>query len=207
MSIVPQDSPTLFDGQVCTKCAVWKPFSEYHVDRKKANGRHCYCKECSRLVRSQYYKENKVDLDAKAIRYQRDHRGGWYQRRLEKHRVLHSSQPKYSSDEERRAARRLKKRLWQQQNKPLVKAMQHRRRSARVNAPGSFSAQEWERLCAQYGNVCLCCKEAKPLHADHVVPLSRGGTNDIGNIQPLCKSCNSSKWARTIDYRLTFHNS
>jgi 5-methylcytosine-specific restriction endonuclease McrA len=40
------------------------------------------------------------------------------------------------------------------------------------------------------------------LTEDHVVPLSLGGSNDIDNIQPLCKSCNSSKRGRHIDYRL-----
>jgi 5-methylcytosine-specific restriction endonuclease McrA len=36
----------------------------------------------------------------------------------------------------------------------------------------------------------LCCGEAKPLTVDHVVPVSKGGSNDISNIQPLCLECN-----------------
>jgi 5-methylcytosine-specific restriction endonuclease McrA len=40
------------------------------------------------------------------------------------------------------------------------------------------------------------------LEADHVVPLTRGGTDDIGNIQPLCGSCNRKKFVDTIDIRV-----
>lgn len=29
--------------------------------------------------------------------------------------------------------------------------------------------------------------------ADHIVPLSAGGTNDAHNLQPACGPCNSSK--------------
>jgi 5-methylcytosine-specific restriction endonuclease McrA len=40
------------------------------------------------------------------------------------------------------------------------------------------------------------------LEADHVVPLTRRGTDDIGNIQPLCGACNRKKFVAIIDYRL-----
>lgn len=212
MRSIPQDSPTLFDGQICSKCGIWKPLDEYHVDRKKANGHHCYCKACSKLVRSNAYKTNKVALDDYALRYQYvTQRTKWlaYQRELNKdarRRAGVSARPLFASQEERMAARRIKRRLWQQQNKARVKAIQHRRRALVARTGGSFSAHEWDALCMTYGNVCLCCREQKPLHADHVIPVSRGGSSDISNIQPLCKSCNSKKSTRTIDYRLTFHN-
>lgn len=69
---------------------------------------------------------------------------------------------------------------------------------------GHFTRQEFADLCVKYDNKCLCCgRTDKPLTADHVIPLSwkEPHTDEITNIQPLCKSCNSKKHAKHIDYR------
>ncbi len=36
-------------------------------------------------------------------------------------------------------------------------------------------------------------------HIDHIVPLARGGTNDLSNLQLLCSACNLAKSAHIID--------
>jgi 5-methylcytosine-specific restriction protein A len=41
------------------------------------------------------------------------------------------------------------------------------------------------------------------LEADHVVPLTKGGSNDISNIQPLCGTCNRRKFVNIVDYSVT----
>ena len=36
-------------------------------------------------------------------------------------------------------------------------------------------------------------------HIDHIVPLARGGTNDLVNLQLLCAECNQKKYTNDID--------
>jgi len=81
------------------------------------------------------------------------------------------------------------------------KANWRRWRASKVAAEGSHTTAEWESLCAQYNHRCLACGQKRPLCEDHIVPLVKGGTDDISNIQPLCRPCNSAKGTQTIDYR------
>ncbi|CAN5210644.1 hypothetical protein BH24ACT19_BH24ACT19_01930 [soil metagenome] len=77
-----------------------------------------------------------------------------------------------------------------------------RRRARKLNAKGDFTAEEFEDLCEEYGNVCLRRgDEDVLLTPDHVVPLSLGGSNLIVNIQPLRGKCNSWKNIKVVDYR------
>lgn len=52
-----------------------------------------------------------------------------------------------------------------------------------------------------YGKKCLCCNSTEKITIDHVVPVFLGGADNIGNLQPLCKSCNSKKSSTIKDYR------
>ncbi len=86
----------------------------------------------------------------------------------------------------------------------LAKADNRRkRRAARHAGRGCFTAEEFKALCESYGNRCLACGGIETsLEADHVVPLTKGGSDNISNIQPLCGSCNRKKFVNIVDYRL-----
>lgn len=81
------------------------------------------------------------------------------------------------------------------------RACNHRWRAAVKSGGGNYTPEQWKALCASFGNKCLACGSTNSLTVDHIVPVSKGGSSDISNLQCLCKSCNSRKKDRVIDYR------
>ena len=73
------------------------------------------------------------------------------------------------------------------------RAADAKRRARKLEAVGAFTSAEWLQLVIRWGSRCAYCRASSKLHADHRVPLSRGGSNAIGNILPACASCNLRK--------------
>jgi HNH endonuclease len=99
-----------------------------------------------------------------------------------------------------------------EQRKAQQRKDSRKRKARKRNAAGSFTEHEFLALKVFYGNKCLCCLRSEDLLRalelrivpDHVVALAKGGTNDIGNIQPLCHGkggCNNRKGVKHEDYR------
>jgi 5-methylcytosine-specific restriction endonuclease McrA len=56
-----------------------------------------------------------------------------------------------------------------------------------------LSGAQWTALKAAWGGCAYCGAADTPLQRDCVQALSRGGRYTLGNIVPVCRSCNASK--------------
>lgn len=66
------------------------------------------------------------------------------------------------------------------------------RRSKRVRR----SISKLQRLSFLNGKCCARCGSSGDLQVDHIVPLARGGKDNLSNWQPLCGTCNRRKGSR-----------
>jgi 5-methylcytosine-specific restriction endonuclease McrA len=73
------------------------------------------------------------------------------------------------------------------------------RKTPRINIPKSVREFVLKRDNFTCKSCRKNCNEVK-LTIDHIIPLSKGGSNDISNLQTLCLFCNQSKYQK-IDIR------
>jgi 5-methylcytosine-specific restriction endonuclease McrA len=73
----------------------------------------------------------------------------------------------------------------------------HRRRARKKSAGGVFTSGQIEALRIKQRSLCAGCgvKLGRSFHRDHIIALANGGSNDISNIQLLCRPCNLDKGA------------
>ena len=90
-------------------------------------------------------------------------------------------------------------RVYRKAHPEWTKLQKNKRRSLEMGAEGNFTQKEWEELKNKHNQLCAHCGEKKKLTIDHIQSLSKGGSNYITNIQPLCGSCNSSKWIKELN--------
>ncbi len=92
-------------------------------------------------------------------------------------------------DERREYIEKYGKAAWEN---ALARANGHRSRARNdYGLTEHFTAMEWLDLCALWDFRCPFCRTAQDgfLTPHHLLPLSRCGGNDIGNILPICREC------------------
>lgn len=71
------------------------------------------------------------------------------------------------------------------------------RAGVRPNRRGSLSKDLRNRVYNRCGKVCAKCGTDKRLQVDHIVPVSKGGSDSMSNLQVLCQPCNLKKGTKS----------
>jgi 5-methylcytosine-specific restriction endonuclease McrA len=166
----------------CNKCGKACEPTDFYPNQK-------ICKTCSK-ARSVAWK--KANPDRVRLHNKRKNKKVWAVQKQDKDYLLKKTLYRQSRKEIYNA----RAKEWNKNNKDktrvYVAKAQTKRRGAQV-----FTILSRE-MNAIYNSNCAFCKSRQNITIDHIIPLSRGGNHSIGNLQPLCKSCNSSKKARFI---------
>ena len=161
----------------CKICSRW--FDPPHWNSK------CCSDECRKKARKNTLtKYGKTEKGKKA-------RQRWY-----KSPARAAVEKRYRSKPETKALAVQRVKKYKERNPEKRKAWDreygYRRRN--YNA-GYFDREAVKQKFDLLGNKCVECSSS-PVEVDHIIPLSKGGTNHIDNLQPLCKPCNSGKGNR-----------
>ena len=185
-------------------------FDEFYKQKGGRDGLLARCKSCCRIER------RSPERKASNEKYKRSSKGRATEQRYLESKGRETQRAYRKANQEKLSVQQS---FWRAANSDKVKAYRedyyktpkgravilaagHRRRSRKLAADGNFTSGEWLELCEKCDYTCLRCrKKGLELTMDHVIPLSKGGSNWISNIQPLCGLCNSIKGTKSIDYR------
>jgi len=82
---------------------------------------------------------------------------------------------------------------WKSKNRTVVAGYSQHRRALQLSVESTLTPEEVTEVTRLQNGKCAYCRSASKLTIDHIIALSKGGTNTRRNIQMLCKSCNSRK--------------
>ncbi len=188
--------------RICSICKIEKSLLDcFYKEKGTKAGKDGYgrrCKDCERIRKYKWSSIPEVrKRHAESRKTARKNLSPEEKEKLlEKERIWHKTKRNKNPNYRIRATER--QRQWRKEhseeyrlNKKIYK---HLRRARRWGQLGDFTKEEWVGICEQHDYRCAICKERKDLTIDHIIPLSKGGTHEKDNIQPLCMACNQKKY-------------
>jgi len=214
--------------KTCSKCGIIKELSEFNKDKQGKHGVRGNCRICQNKHNRHYYKENEDELRRKKIKYYEENIEEMRERDIkrykkDKEKRLKQAKKYYENNRETRINYNRKYysdnkrqiimqhfKYGQTEKGHMVKInATHKRRNIKIQTSDGtipinicfpLSDEIANILSAQNNkcNICCCNIKRGNMHLDHIIPLSKGGTHSLDNIQWLCATCNLKKGDKII---------
>ena len=153
------------------------------ISHKRSDAKRC--DKCYEKYRQKYHaKYRKTEKRRETVKRDNDSEAA----KLRKRKYNHSLKGKLSHLKYRRT----------EKGKTSGRAQVLKRRTKISGVGGNLSAAEIRRVKSEY-KTCAFCDEKNKLEIEHLIPISRGGTNDYRNLVMACRKCNMQKFNLTAD--------
>jgi 5-methylcytosine-specific restriction endonuclease McrA len=187
----------------CTKCGVTKPVDQFAPRGDAPHLLRSHCRECRKATKAEYRAANIEAVRASDAAY-REQNAEVINARIKRWYAEHPDRAAEMRREERQRnadRRKAYNRAYREAHPDLYRNAYNNRRARLKGNGGTHTVVEWAAVKAAQDYTCPHCRKREPeitLTRDHIIPLSKGGTNDIGNVQGLCALCNSRKSAKIV---------
>lgn len=160
-------------------------------------------KDRRREISNRWYRNHKEQAQQISADYRRRNK----QKEAERHSKYKIQNRLKVASADREYRRRNKERRneynkqYYRDNPGVARAMWDRRRAKKMKAVGTYTAEDVQEMMETQAGHCAYCGITLhgEFHVDHIMPLSRGGSNSPDNLCISCQSCNCSKHDKTPD--------
>lgn len=156
-----------------------------------------YCAECKSEIQRRADQQYDEKPESKVKKRRR--RTAWAQAHPEAVRAMRE---RTYAKPEVKENHRARQRQYARDNPAIVNSITRRHEHRKRAAEGDYTEGQWQARLDLFGHRCYLCGcdwdalSSKQKHVEHVIPLSRGGTDWPANLRPACGYCNSSKGAK-----------